>query len=111
MLNSRLRAKIAEREAVADWLLARRPLLAEIVEQVQKYAALNAERRKMERAGLTEADLGIDLSPPLVPSPRPPRSVLEERLGHVPGDLARGLRIPGIAARGDVAPDWLYRVP
>lgn len=110
-LRARFAALTGERQAVADRVLAKRALLEELAEDAGKYHALTAqidgERVRLRLAGIAEADLNVDLSAPLVPSPYRGHS-MSEMHRPVMGDIGSGLRIPGIAPRGEVAPEWIY---
>lgn len=103
---------VTARAEAARRLLAGREVLAELAADAAEYEraskAIDAERARLHRAGCDVEGLGLDLSAPLVASPRRRHPRTEEERGTVAGDFPAGLRIPGLAPRGETAPDWLY---
>ena len=111
--RSRLASLVAKRQAAADGILAQVPALQVFIAHVKDYGLQNAtvqhELAQMEKAGIAPDTLGIDLSAPLVGSPQSvTMPSLRPAARIVSGEIVHGLRIPGIAARGEIAPEWLY---
>ncbi|MGC8525321.1 MAG: hypothetical protein ACP5M5_13660 [Acidibrevibacterium sp.] len=115
---------VAKRQAAAERILARREMLAALADDVRSYdretMELFALQKQMARDGFALEALGVDMSLPLKPSAPAQSPYWEQGLavgagaalqtpGFVSGDIARGLRIPGIAARGEAEPEWIYR--
>ncbi len=114
---------VATRQAAAERILARREMLAALADDVRSYdretMELFALQKQMARDGFALEELGVDISLPLAPSAPVQAPFWEQGRavgagaalqtpGFVNGEIARGLRIPGIAARGDASPRWLY---
>ena len=111
-LKTTLGALFAERDEIGARILSKQPMLVELSDDVQKYQAVTTQidgrRAHMKRKDIPEDALGLDFTAPLVTSTHLPSAPIEAKLGYLPGDLARGLRIPGFAPRGEPAPPWLY---
>lgn len=109
-LRERAKAHLAEREAAAEKILALRPAVIDFANTVRAYDAadqkVTALAREIEKGGFRPDETGLDFSLPLVTGWPAARPAMEPP--HVPGDIVRGLRVPGIAARGEERPDWLY---
>ncbi len=111
--GERAKLLLAERQTDAGKILALRPKVTDFANAVRAYRAADVKvaalLREMERAGFRPDQTGLDFSAPLVtgwPAARPAIPAMEPPL--VPGDIVRGLRVPGIAARGEERPDWIY---
>jgi hypothetical protein len=102
---------VAKRQAAANALLAQREMLAEFVKNVQIYdnetKQLGALVNQLVGASFATEEINLDLREPLTVS-APVQASQPERMGLAIYGLAASVRLPGIAARGEGAPPWLY---